>query len=174
MIDITFSNAKRLIFPSICLFILFMFAFLVTVFSIFITHHSSKTEAMAALQNAFVYLLNWNPIFFLIALISSLFSFQAIFFSIEQLGFFHSLKKSFLFSLKNKKFLIPIVFYNAIRYSLFVTPAIISLMLASYVGKYIYSAISLYINFIITASSLIYYQKKRVPAGDRKLILVSP
>lgn len=99
-----------------------------------------------------------NPVLLLTLFIFYLFMFTPIFFNIEKLSIFESLKKSVLTSLKNLKFLWAVILI--IFLSNFVILYVPSQILP---GQILKTVLLSYINFIVTASALIYYQKNIRP-----------
>lgn len=122
MVKKTLGIIKRLIIPSIVLYILFMFSIFV-VFGVGIalrgTMQKITVPEMQSYYNLFYnQLINFHrqPLLYIIlipvTLVISLFTFQTMFFALRQRGFFRSFIDSFRFSLKNREFIIMITIYS--------------------------------------------------------------
>ena len=94
-----------------------------------------------------------NPFFVLSTILLSLFTFTPFFYSLENITLLTSLKKSVVMAFKNSRFIIVIVFINI------VIGFLRSLIQANFLFRNIFGTLLIsYINLIITASALFYYQ----------------
>jgi len=155
MVKTTFVNAKRVILPILSLTFLFFVGFLLVSLVLRVVY-PTKFEATTAFQTFLSSLRGWNFVSLVFEVVGSFLVFAPIFFSIENLGFFQSLKKSIVFSLRNVRFLLPIMVYMVAQYT-------ISMFFKTNNGweKYLGIGIVVYINLILSGSALLYYQENR-------------
>lgn len=155
---IILTNTVRMILPGIALLvisgILGILFFLMFVLAS-VSNPSDQKEIIAATQNIGNQLRQWNPFFLLFVIFSSFFTFTAIYFSLEKKGLFSSLKKSFLFSIRHWRFITIVIVINCIFYTYSV---LLPISFESIFGLIIRTVITSYVNLLILASALIYYQ----------------
>ena len=164
---IVLRNARRLIIPGILFMILFgILAVLFIVIAGFnVTKGGGDPNQIAPyIQNMTQSLMRLNPIMFIFAGIFALLVFVPIYFSLENKGFFGSIKRSIVFSFKNLEFtaiifLIYTIFYtlsSLFPLSVEFPPSTgnqLNLLIRMAIGGYL-------IGFVTMASSLLYYQNK--------------
>jgi hypothetical protein len=138
---IILKNTKRMILPLILICLL--------TGALFIT-------LSLAINNFDKQLNNWNFFLLILACVSALFAFVPIFFSIENIGFITSTKKSLSFSFRHLSFLLILILINALNYT-FLT--FLRTLIKYPFSTLISTAIGEYINFVIAASTLLFYQK---------------
>jgi len=148
MVKLVLKNTKRIILPSILLF--FLPGMLVFFLLIFV-HPSSED-----IKRFFQSITQGGPSIFLILVLVPMYftEFTSFFFSLENEGLLHSIKKSIVVSFKNLPFVGIIISIGTLSYSInsFIpfTPIWVQL---------VKSAISYYALFVIAASALFYYQQ---------------
>ena len=151
LFKVVVTNAKRIVLPVIVLLVLFMMFVLLLALFIMVFFNPS-TEYLLELKQ---YLKNsdGNPFFVLSTILLSLFTFTPFFYSLENITLLTSLKKSVVMAFKNSRFIIVIVFINI------VIGFLRSLIQANFLFRNIFGTLLIsYINLIITASALFYYQ----------------
>ncbi|OGH48434.1 MAG: hypothetical protein A3G66_01460 [Candidatus Levybacteria bacterium RIFCSPLOWO2_12_FULL_39_17] len=166
LVIITLRNAKRLIVPSIILSILFGILALLLIFYAAFSYAKSggdPSQIIRAIQNLTQSLLRWNPVFFIFPALFSFFVFTSIYFSLENKGFFGSVKRSVIFGFKNLNYIAIVFLIYAIFYSissLFPPTFEVPLSAQTNLGLLIRGILGQYMFLIIVASSLLYYQSK--------------
>ncbi len=155
MLQVTMKNTKRLILPLLLLVIIFIVIFIFFVLATYISLSGNKEQLSLFLKSmssgGF-----WSVIGILLLFVIEFVTFFAvILFSIEDKGFFKSIKESVGISNKHISFVIPLVGVSVITYLL--TKAV-------FPGKQLWeetatSAITHYVGIIVSATTLIYYQK---------------
>lgn len=157
--NIILRSTKRMILPVILFGILFMVLFFsLLIWVVVMSHSSNSQEIVASVQNLVIQLRNWNPLFIIFGSIFSFFVFTPIYFSIENKGFFASMKKSISFSFKHSNFIVLLILINAINYTII---TLIRIPIENPLGQLVLTAITQYIALIISASTLLLYQSHR-------------
>lgn len=149
IIKVVLKNTKRIILPSISLFILLTILLILSLILTAIFIHPSREEATSFFQNIGE---GWQPIFLTIVLISFL-EFTSFFFSLEHNGLLNSIKKSVLVAFNNLYYVSIVTLFSVISY--FITGFI---PIEPFWGQLARTLLGGYIGFALTASSLFYYQ----------------
>lgn len=143
------KNVKRIILPGILL--LFLLGILLLIFfgvmGIFLPTGEQRVDFLQWLINALI------PISFIYILLLSFFQFTAFFFSLENNGLFLSMKRSVATSFKNIKFIALIILFGIILRTILAFIPVENIW-----GQSVRILFSSYVSFVITASSLFYYQ----------------
>lgn len=154
--EIVLRNSKRMILPVILFGILFMVLFFALIILwVVMSHPSNSKDMVAAMKNFIEQLRNWNPFFIIFGAIFSLFAFTPIYFSIENKGFFASVKRSVSFSFKHLNFMMLLILIGAINYTVI---TLIRVPIENRLALFVLTAFTQYTGLIISASTLLYYQ----------------
>ncbi|MDP3724019.1 MAG: hypothetical protein Q8R11_00110 [bacterium] len=155
VVSVTIQNTKRAILP---LFYLFILGIIFLVFLV-IFLHPTREQAWQFFQD-WANSGNKDPRLLILPIILSFFVFTSFLFSLEQRGFFRSMKDSVLLSFRNLPYLVLIIIIEAVSWS------VISFLPSSeFWSQFLRYVISLYISLVIAASTLFYYQ--RVVKGEK-------
>lgn len=153
ILSTTMSNAKRLIFPFSLIFILLVILGVVSVGIIFAVY--GEKADFAQIAQGFD---RWKLLATVFVGLFSFTTFTSVYFSIEKIGFFKSIKKSISFSFQNLDFMLVVyvatVIIDAINSSFFSNNQI---WYQAFVQNIIYQ----YSGLVITATSLILYQNRK-------------
>lgn len=155
MVQVTGKNTKRLILPLLLVLILIVVCFAVFALTVYLSFSGNQQQMALFLKSMSSGDLVWSIIgLLLLAGFEYVVFFSAILFSIEDKGFFKSIKESFGLSTKHSSFVLPVVGVNIIAYFL-------ASMLPSKElwGQIITSAITQYVGIIVAGTTLLYYQK---------------
>lgn len=153
IISTTIQNTKRIILPAILIFILLLILLVVSVVLTAIFLHPAKEQVTQFSRSWSQFSKGWNPIFLILPIIFSLFTFTPFLFALERKGLLVSIKNSFMMSFRHLPYLSLVMVIGAISYS------ITSFLPTGVWGLFIRNPIRLYISLIATASTLFYYQK---------------
>lgn len=159
--ETTIKNTKRIFIPGILLIILLMgslFAYVI----IALLQGSNPDQITASIQQPSEFIISgftggWSPVIIAFSLISSVifsfFTFTSIFFSIENKGIFRSIVQSVVLSSRHLHYISIIILVNLITSLIFKLFPIEQTW-----GRMLTSALTQYVNLVITASSLLYYR----------------
>ncbi|HBL51877.1 MAG: hypothetical protein A3D24_04685 [Candidatus Blackburnbacteria bacterium RIFCSPHIGHO2_02_FULL_39_13] len=150
ILSTTLQNAKRLIIPSVLLFLVMVI--FVVLFAIIASPQNIDFDAFIKDVNNVSMWKYLVPI----SLIGTFLSFTPIYFSIEKFGLLSSIKKSVGFSARHFNFVIPLAIFMLI-YTLL--PSEIVKRLPGVVGILLQSIVNNYQEIFFTAALLIFYQK---------------
>jgi hypothetical protein len=140
-------NTRRMILPVIVYFLVFGVLLFGSMF-IF-----SPSRIAALFQNMPELSKGWQPTVLIFISVVYLFEFTSFFFSLENNGFFASMKKSLQVAFKNMPYIALLILFGAISYS------IISILPVDASWRRLLSTVlGQYVNFVLTATSLFYYQ----------------
>lgn len=154
----TMRNTKRILLPTIIISVLAVIVLIMIVATTLLSSNPQQSfEATAQIAKDLIY--KWNIYAFAIYLAMTFFAYTSIYFSIEKQGFWKSLIQSISTSLKNLKFLLVLMLLNAVTYT---APRIIFGIFnqTTWERTYIWPAFIYYVDFILTASVLYYYQQR--------------
>jgi len=152
-------NTKRMILPTILFGILFMVLFVgILIGFVAMSHPSGGQEEVTTIKNFTEQLRNWNPLFIIFGSVFSFFSFTPIYFSIENKGFFASMRRSVSFSFKHLNFILLLIVILAINYTVV---TLIRIPIQNPLGLLALTVISQYTALIISASTLLFYQSHK-------------
>ncbi len=167
---VIFKNTKRTILPLILLFILLIVFFIVLLFSLLVltialSHPSNNQELVAATKNFLDQIGGLSPLVIILlgifTGIFTLFAFTPIYFSVENKGFFSSMKSSVGFSLNHLNFIGFLILFGTIRF--IVGTLLVRIPIEKPLMLFISTVIFEYVNLIISASMLLFYQKIHTP-----------
>lgn len=154
--SVLIRNTKRMIIPTILFFVLIIGVFLFLLFLAVIFTRPADDQQFVNLLKSFVsYLSGWNLIFVIFGAIASFFVFTPIYFSVENNGFFSSLKKSATLAFRNLNYILIIILIFTISYSI---TALIPVSSDNIIVNLVRISITQYIALLVTASTLYYYQ----------------
>jgi hypothetical protein len=148
--EVVFKNTKRIILPGILLFIIFM-TILVALF-VFAASTFDSTGQQISYFFGDTNGLGLIPIVFMIGV--SVFEFTSFFFSLENNSLLLSIKKSIGVAFRNIPYIGIIIFTNITSYilsSLFLSDGLWRQCIGMALGGYL--------SFVLSASSLVYYQR---------------
>jgi hypothetical protein len=139
-------NTKRMILPVIIYFLVFG----VVLFSLLIV---SAGRVLAFFQNMSELSKGWQLTFAIFISLASLFAFTPFFFSLENNGFFTSMKKGLRVALHNTPYIALVILFGVTSYS-------ITSILPKEVfwGRLLTIAVGQYGNLVLITTSLFYYQ----------------
>ena len=155
------ENTKRIILPAILFLTLFFVAAVALLSTYYLIANSQGTSdkqiSSSIVEQLIGLLIGWNPVAIAFSLVSSIIfsflTFTSIFFSIEDKGIFRSIAQSVVLSSKHLHYISIIILVNLITSLIFKLFPIEQTW-----GRMLISALSQYVNLIITASSLLYYR----------------
>lgn len=154
MLSTTIKNTRRIILPLILIFILFIVLFIATSVLTAIFLYPTKEQVFQFFQSWDRFSKGWHPIFLIPSILFSFFVFTPFFFSLEYKGLLVSIKKSVALSFRNLSYIALVALVSIISYS------VTSLLpIAETWGLLLRPAITVYLNLVVTASTLFYYQK---------------
>ncbi len=151
ILSITIQNTKRIILPVILLSILIFVLFIASLILVAIYLHPTKE-----VTNQFFQSLNGesNTITYILIAFFSFFVYVSFLFSLEHKGFITSIIQSIILSFKNLSYLLLVLSAGIISYAL-----ISFLPIDNFWGLFSRVAIASYTGFVITSTTLFYYQK---------------
>ncbi len=150
IVKITFENTKRIILPSVLLFITFIVLLMFSFILVAIFLHPNKDQVSIFFQNIGK---GWQPIFLIPITLMYFFEFTSFFFSLEHNGLLSSIRKSIVVAFNNLDYISMVIMIGIISYS--ITSFI---PIQTFWGYVIRIALGGYIGLGLTASSLFYYQ----------------
>ncbi len=98
IVKITFENTKRIILPSVLLFITFIVLLMFSFILVAIFLHPNKDQVSIFFQNIGK---GWQPIFLIPITLMYFFEFTSFFFSLEHNGLLSSIRKSIVVAFNN-------------------------------------------------------------------------
>lgn len=157
--SVVWKNANRL---AAALFVGFVLVVLLTISLIIgIAISSPPGETGSAIKNFSTTLSNWNPFSLIIFTLSSIFMFTPIYFSVENQGVLTSMKKSVSLSFKHLNFILLLGIIVALDYTVIMLIKDPFQHLLGILGQALTMSINIYLAFIISASTLLFYQSHR-------------
>lgn len=154
MFSTTLQNTKRIILPAILILIFFVILLIVVGAVILTTLKPTNEQITQFFQSPGN---RWNPFFFLLLIlpiISSFLVFAPFLFSLEHKGLLVSIKGSITTSLKHLPYITAVIAAGIIPYLL-----INFLPTSESWALFLGGAITTYIDLVVIASTLFYYQK---------------
>lgn len=161
LLNSVFKQAKRLVIPTIVFFILFPFLIFLPVLIVLINTAGWGIEPgqiAISTQNMINYMKVWNPIYVVFVTLYSFFVFVPIYFSLEEKGIFTSITRSAMFCCKHLNYFALVVVINLV--TSFISNYISILLGNTTTTLLISTPLVQYINFIVLASSLLFFQDK--------------
>lgn len=153
--NVVVHNIKRLILPIVLTFISFIVLVIIVMVIYFSIDGSNNKDFVTYIQNFFKLFNNWNPY---LAVIGSLFvflNFTPMYFSLENKGFFKSMRESVVFSFKHIQFVSVLIVFMFLTYTLWrIFPINVSLNLFNLISRVFIE----YIDFVIFVSSILFYK----------------
>lgn len=157
--SVILRNTKRMILPVILFGTLFMILlFSLLIWFIAMSHPTNSQAIVNVIKNIAEQMRNWNPLFIVLGIPFALFAFTPIYFSVENKGFFASMKRSISFSFKHLNFIMLLVLFGAINYTVI---TLIRIPVENPLGRVILSVITHYVGLILSASTLLFYQSSQ-------------
>mgnify|MGYP001566154337 CR=1 FL=1 len=153
LIGILVKNTKRIMLPGILLFILFTILLSLSLVIIAIALRPSENQVAAFFQNFGKDWQGWQLIFLIPIILLSFLEFTPFFFSLENQGLWISIKNSIITAFRNLPYIGLVTLIMIITYSI---TSFISMGTTQ--GQLIRNLIAQYVNLVIAASSLFYYQ----------------
>lgn len=158
MWPVILRNTKRMILPIILMVILFMILLFALLIWFIVSHPGNSQDiATAAIKNFPEQMMNWNPLFIIFGIPLTLFSFTPIYFSVENKGFFASMRRSVSFSLRHLNFIVLLILFGA---AISTVTTFIRIPFENRLGWLILGIITQYVGLILSASTLLFYQSK--------------
>jgi hypothetical protein len=139
-------NTRRMILPVIVYFLVFGAL-------LFLSIILSAGRALAFFQNMSELSKGWQPTSVIFISVVSLFTFTPFFFSLENNGFFTSMKKGLRIALHNTPYIALVILFGVASYSI---TSIIPKEV--FWGRLLTIAVGQYGNLVLIATSLFYYQ----------------
>lgn len=154
--SVILRNTKRMILPVILFGTLFMVLFFsLLIWFVAMSHPTDSQAIVSTIKNFAEQMRNWNPIFIVLGIPFALFAFTPIYFSVENKGFFASMKRSISFSFKHLNFIMLLVLFGAVNYTV-ITP--IRIPIENPLGQLALSVVIHYVGLIMSSSTLLFYQ----------------
>ncbi len=159
MRKITEKNAKRLIKPIIFLALGWV-AIIMLMEAFFMVNTTSHFLPNLTLTTFLSYFTTLNPISLVAQMLSTVFIFVGIFFSVEEVSFTDSIKKSLRFANQHKIFLVPAMILNGLHFTILSLIPTLAIPAFS-IPRTILSLSWVYVALVMIAASLIYYQHQK-------------
>jgi len=160
--DTVLKNIRRIIIPSIILFILFSIAATILLITYAVTTVGTGDQAQPInvekdIENAASFLSGWSPIMIaisvLFSIVTSLFVFTPIYFSVEGKGLIKSAINSVGFSFKNLSFIFLVIIIWLLN------SLIIGLLpIQELWAQFLTLVVSEYVVFVTMAAALLFYK----------------
>jgi|SRR3989344_1624111 len=159
------TNLKRLILPFIGLFLLVVAILIMGAVTVVIVFKPGAEDFRQFFSNFADGRFVFHPLMIIAGLIvttfMSMFIFQSIYFSLEKTGVIRSFIKSFQFSLKHFKFIIPAILITYLLSQTFYIIRFFFSTLSIQLSSIMISLISEYTGLVITCAAYLYYRSHK-------------
>lgn len=153
------KNTKRMILPVIVMSVLVIVLFFaVLLWFLSMSNTTSGQEINATLISFSQQLPYLTPLFIVLGIPFAFFAFTSIYFSVENEGFFTSIKKSIAFGFKHLHFVGVLILLGAVHSILI---ALVKIPIDNHLGQFVLMTITQYTSLVITASTLLFFQSRR-------------
>lgn len=146
----TLKNTKKVILPML---IMMFMIFVLLIFGLFLVIEVLRFST-TSIPTFFQNINNWRFVFAIISPMFVIFEFSSIYFSLENQGFFKSIKSSVLTASKNLGYISTLALIDLVIYSL---GAFVPIEFK--LGILVVSLVNFYTAFLMISVSLIYYLK---------------